>query len=279
MRRLSAQAAAGDRDGSRQCRHGTKRRPARSFAVMTGSEGALLPILHALQDAFGYVPGDAVPLDRRRAEPHARRSARRRHLLSRLPRQAGRPARAEALPRRGLPVDGRRRACRSRCANASASTGARPRADGAVTLEPVYCLGLCAVAPVGHARRRADRPARRAASIDAIARRCGDDRASSSRAMPPRWRVGADAVAARDSRRSASARLDVEIVRTGSRGLFWLEPLVEVETPAGRIAYRAGDGRRTSPACSTPACSSGGRIRCALGRPEDIPVPASARRG
>jgi formate dehydrogenase iron-sulfur subunit len=29
----------------------------------------------------------------------------------------------------------------------------------------------------------------------------------------------------------------VTIVRTGSRGLFWLEPLVEVETPAGRIAY------------------------------------------
>ncbi|HEU0217845.1 MAG TPA: NADH-quinone oxidoreductase subunit NuoF [Stellaceae bacterium] len=31
--------------------------------------------------------------------------------------------------------------------------------------------------------------------------------------------------------------LDIEIVRTGSRGLFWLEPMVEVETVAGRIAY------------------------------------------
>jgi formate dehydrogenase iron-sulfur subunit len=31
--------------------------------------------------------------------------------------------------------------------------------------------------------------------------------------------------------------LDVEIVRNGSRGLFWLEPLVEVETEAGRVAY------------------------------------------
>ena len=30
---------------------------------------------------------------------------------------------------------------------------------------------------------------------------------------------------------------DVEIVRTGSRGLFWLEPMVEVATAAGRIAY------------------------------------------
>ncbi|MDR3462076.1 MAG: formate dehydrogenase, partial [Beijerinckiaceae bacterium] len=30
---------------------------------------------------------------------------------------------------------------------------------------------------------------------------------------------------------------DVEVVRTGTRGLLWLEPMVEVETPAGRIAY------------------------------------------
>ncbi|TXM95473.1 formate dehydrogenase, partial [Methylobacterium sp. WL122] len=31
--------------------------------------------------------------------------------------------------------------------------------------------------------------------------------------------------------------LDVSIVRTGSRGLFWLEPMVEVATPEGRVAY------------------------------------------
>ena len=28
-----------------------------------------------------------------------------------------------------------------------------------------------------------------------------------------------------------------DITRTGSRGLFWLEPMIEVETPVGRIAY------------------------------------------
>jgi formate dehydrogenase iron-sulfur subunit len=49
--------------------------------------------------------------------------------------------------------------------------------------------------------------------------------------------VGADAVAAR-LRAAAHARgVEVDIVRTGSRGLFWLEPMVEVATPAGRIAY------------------------------------------
>lgn len=49
--------------------------------------------------------------------------------------------------------------------------------------------------------------------------------------------VGADRVA-HELEHSARARgLDVRIVRNGSRGLFWLEPLVEVVTPAGRIAY------------------------------------------
>jgi formate dehydrogenase iron-sulfur subunit len=30
---------------------------------------------------------------------------------------------------------------------------------------------------------------------------------------------------------------DAQVIRTGSRGMFWLEPLVEVETPAGRVGY------------------------------------------
>jgi len=49
--------------------------------------------------------------------------------------------------------------------------------------------------------------------------------------------VGADQVAAAIVAEGARRGADLEIVRTGSRGLFWLEPLVEVESPAGRIAY------------------------------------------
>ncbi len=49
--------------------------------------------------------------------------------------------------------------------------------------------------------------------------------------------VGADEVAGAIARAAAKLGLDIEIVRNGSRGLFWLEPLVEVATPAGRIAY------------------------------------------
>ena len=49
--------------------------------------------------------------------------------------------------------------------------------------------------------------------------------------------VGADAVAERIAQEAAARGIDVHIVRNGSRGLFWLEPLVEVATPAGRVAY------------------------------------------
>lgn len=44
--------------------------------------------------------------------------------------------------------------------------------------------------------------------------------------------VGADDIAAQ-----LAALPDVEVIRNGSRGLFWLEPLIEVETEAGRVAY------------------------------------------
>ena len=44
--------------------------------------------------------------------------------------------------------------------------------------------------------------------------------------------VGADEVAARIAQLA-----DVEIVRNGSRGMLWLEPFIEVETPAGRVGY------------------------------------------
>ncbi|HVO48457.1 MAG TPA: hypothetical protein VMT29_19230, partial [Steroidobacteraceae bacterium] len=49
--------------------------------------------------------------------------------------------------------------------------------------------------------------------------------------------VGADetarAIAAEAKRRS----IEVNIVRNGTRGMLWLEPLVEVATPQGRVAY------------------------------------------
>ncbi|HSM19956.1 MAG TPA: NADH-quinone oxidoreductase subunit NuoF [Hyphomicrobiales bacterium] len=49
--------------------------------------------------------------------------------------------------------------------------------------------------------------------------------------------VGAEAVAKKFRDEAKDRGLDVEIVRTGSRGMYWLEPLVEVETPEGRVGY------------------------------------------
>ncbi len=49
--------------------------------------------------------------------------------------------------------------------------------------------------------------------------------------------VGADQTAAAIAAEAGRRGVDVTIVRNGSRGLLWLEPLVEVDTPRGRIAY------------------------------------------
>lgn len=49
--------------------------------------------------------------------------------------------------------------------------------------------------------------------------------------------LGAEQVAQRFQQISAEQALDIEIIRNGSRGLFWLEPLIEIETNQGRVAY------------------------------------------
>lgn len=49
--------------------------------------------------------------------------------------------------------------------------------------------------------------------------------------------LGADRVAQELQLAAAAQNLDINLVRNGSRGLFWLEPLIEVQTPYGRVAY------------------------------------------
>jgi formate dehydrogenase subunit gamma len=109
-------------------------------------EGPLLPILHGIQDEFGYVPTESLPviadlLNLSRAEVHGvvtfyhdyRNHPAGRHVLK--------LCRAEA--------------CQSMGGDAMAAKMQQllgigfheTTADGAVTLEPVYCLGLCACAP------------------------------------------------------------------------------------------------------------------------------------
>lgn len=49
--------------------------------------------------------------------------------------------------------------------------------------------------------------------------------------------LGADEVFDAVQREAIQRNISLEIVRNGSRGLFWLEPLIEVETKSGRLAY------------------------------------------
>ena len=119
---------------------------ARRIEPLLGLEGPLLPILHALQDEFGYIPDAAVPyvakvLNLSRAEVHGvvtfyhdfRRKPAGRHVLKLCRAEACQSAGGEALAARAEAALG-------------VATG-DTAADGSVTLEAVYCLGLCATAP------------------------------------------------------------------------------------------------------------------------------------
>src|SRR3982750_834142 len=108
--------------------------------------GALLPVLHAVQDSVGYVPDDAVPLiahelNLSRAEVHGVVSFYH-HFRTHPPgRHVVRICRAEACQALGA---------RALEAHAKKSLGINfheTTADGAITLEAVYCLGNCGCGP------------------------------------------------------------------------------------------------------------------------------------
>jgi formate dehydrogenase subunit gamma len=118
-------------------------------AIVAGKQsmpGALLPILHALQEEFGYIDREAVPLiaeilNLSRAEVYGvvtfyhdfRVVPPGRHVLKLCRAEACQSTGGDAL-----------------AARAEAKIGiaiGNTTADGEISLEPVYCLGLCAAAP------------------------------------------------------------------------------------------------------------------------------------
>jgi formate dehydrogenase iron-sulfur subunit len=82
--------------------------------------------------------------------------------------------------------------------------------------------------------------------------------------------LGADDVA-------AALAPHATVTRTGSRGLFWLEPMIEVETPAGRIAYGPVEASDIPELLAAGLCQ-GGAHPLRLGRPEEIPFLARQTR-
>ena len=89
--------------------------------------------------------------------------------------------------------------------------------------------------------------------------------------------VGADAVAGAILDEARRRGVDTTIVRTGSRGLFWLEPLIEVETAAGRIGYGPVAPDEVARLFEA-GFLTGGLHPKALGRVEDIPYLARQQR-
>jgi formate dehydrogenase iron-sulfur subunit len=81
--------------------------------------------------------------------------------------------------------------------------------------------------------------------------------------------VGADDVAQALETAAAARGLAVDLVRTGSRGLYWLEPMVEVATPAGRIAF--GPVTATEAASVLEAMIADGPHPLRHGLAEEIP--------
>lgn len=122
---------------------------ARTLAVVeewSGVEGSLLPILHGVQKEFGYVPSEALPVIARalnltRADVYGvvsfyhdfRDQPAGRHVLK--------VCRAESCQAMGGD------AVADRLRDVLGVDWHGTSKDGAVTLEPVYCLGLCACSP------------------------------------------------------------------------------------------------------------------------------------
>ena len=109
-------------------------------------EGPLLPIFHALQEAYGCVPQNALPviadaLNITRAEVHGVMSFY--HDFREVPagRHVVKICRAEACQAVGAA------ALAARTLEKLGTEWHGTSANGAVTIEPVYCLGLCACGP------------------------------------------------------------------------------------------------------------------------------------
>ena len=111
-----------------------------------GLEGPLLPILHAIQEAFGYVLDSAIPqiakeLTLSKAEVHGVISFYHDFRAKPAGRHVLKLCRAEACQTMGAD------AVADRIKRALGIDWHETTADGRVTLEPVFCLGLCACGP------------------------------------------------------------------------------------------------------------------------------------
>jgi formate dehydrogenase iron-sulfur subunit len=198
--------------------------------------GGLLPALHAIQHRLGYVDRNLIPV---LAEAFNQSVTEIHGVITyykdfRTDKPAGpvvQVCRAEA--------------CQARGARAVWDEAQRTAQGKAVHVEEVFCLGHCALGPayaVEGCLSGAATPASIRQAIEGVCtrgvppRQCAESGGSGVTVFVPRdaasRAAGADAVAA-----ALAEQPGVRVVRNGSRGMLWLEPLVEVATAQGRIAY------------------------------------------
>ncbi|MBB3456642.1 formate dehydrogenase subunit gamma [Rhizobium sp. BK313] len=113
---------------------------------MKSMEGPLLPILHGIQEEFGYVPQDTLPLIAKalnlsRAEVHGVMTFYHDYRDHPAGRHVLKLCRAESCQSMGGD------ALADRIKQLLGIDFHQTTPDGSVTLEPVYCLGLCACSP------------------------------------------------------------------------------------------------------------------------------------
>ncbi|MEM7020848.1 MAG: formate dehydrogenase subunit gamma, partial [Pseudomonadota bacterium] len=217
--------------------------------TMRDKPGALLPILHAVQDKLGYIPPESLPilaegLNLSKAEVHGVVSFYHYFRPTPAGKHTVQICRAESCQAMGS------RTLEAHVKQALNIDYQQTTADGEITLEPVYCLGNCACSPAiriddevhGHvgaskfdqlvSSLRSDGEAELKGAQGSITAPTlyipGDTTALS---------LGAGEVAALIQQRADEKKLPLNIVRNGSRGLYWLEPMIEIETERGRVAY------------------------------------------
>ncbi len=220
-----------------------------ALVEVEGQAAPLLPLLHQLQQHLGYIPPDAVPaiadaLNLSRAEIHGvisfyhffRTSPPGKHTIQVCRAESCQAAGGRKLEqeiRQTLGIDYH-----------------QTTSDGRFSLEPVYCLGNCACSPalrigdkiysevdtekfkhIIHAADLATEKAQTSISSNSATATIYIPRDTSACAR------GADAVAARAVHEIQQRGIELKVIRNGSRGLYWLEPLVEIELEGERHGF------------------------------------------
>lgn len=229
--------------------------------------GGLLPALHAIQHRAGYIDRSLIPTI---AEAFNQTVSEIHGVITfykdfRTDKPAGpivQVCRAEACQARG----GR-----------EVWERAQRTADGkAVVVEEVFCLGNCATGPAVAVDGRlhgAVTPMTIDTIIgDAIARKSPSPTVATSGSgvtvYVPRD-AAAIAAGANDVAKELADVDGVRVVRNGSRGMLWLEPMIEVATPQGRIAYGPVSAKDVKGLLKS-GLLEGGEHKLRLGRTEDL---------